>query len=424
MKRPRKYDLWLQDSYWPTKKTFLAILMFAGLLIALPPTAGAQSSAVNVSSVSQLQSAIAGLTSNTTILLADGTYNLTGTLFLPQNVSTVTIKGASGNRDTVIVKGPGMGNSTIPFGFWADNVNGVTFQDMTIRDFYQHAIILNGGVNNPVFRNLHIIDIGDQFLKNNPTADGLNGDDNGLLENSLLEYSSVAPDSYTNGLDVHRGKNWIVRNTTFKNFRSSGSLAGPAVLIWNGSSDTTVVRSTFINNQRDISFGLDPNRPADQSPDHARGLIANNFMYKTGNIAPDVPIAVFDSPQTKVYYNTILLNGGYPNAIEYRFSGTTGVDIKNNLTDGSIVARDGASGSVGNNVTNATSSLFTNSAAGDLHLRSTATIAIDRGISVEVSDDIDGQSRPQGPASDIGADEYSSTLPIPIPAPPSNLVLK
>ena len=101
-------------------------------------------------------------------------------------------------------------------------------------------------------------------------------------------------------------------------------------------------------------------------------------MYKTGSIAPDVPIAVFDSPQTKVYYNTILLNGGYPNAIEYRFSGTTGVDIKNNLTDGSIVARDGASGSVSNNVTNATSSLFMNPASGDLHLRSTATIAIDK----------------------------------------------
>jgi hypothetical protein len=73
MMRARKYDLWLADSYWTTKKTFLAILLFAGLLIALPLPAGAQSSSVNVSSVSQLQSAIAGLTSNTTILLADGT---------------------------------------------------------------------------------------------------------------------------------------------------------------------------------------------------------------------------------------------------------------------------------------------------------------------------------------------------------------
>jgi hypothetical protein len=383
------------------------------------------SSTVNVSNVSGLQSAIAGLTSDKTITLADGTYNLTGTLYLPQNISNVTIKGASGNRDAVVIKGPGMTNSTVPFGFWADNISGITFQDMTIRDFNQHAIILSGGVDSPIFRNLHIIDIGDQFLKNNPTADSLNGVDNGILENSLLEYTSTAPDSYTNGLDVHRGKDWLVRNNTFKNFRSDAGIAGPAILIWNGSSDATVARNTFLNNQRDISLGLDPTKPVGGSTDHARGLIANNFIYKTANIAPDVPVAVFDSPQTKVYYNTILLNGGYPNAIEYRFSRTTGVDIKNNLTDASIVARDGASASVGNNVINATTTLFVNPAAGDLHLRETATAAIDKGITVSVTNDIDGQSRPQGVSSDIGADEFSSLTTSPsLPAAPNNLVVK
>jgi hypothetical protein len=396
----------------------------ATVTVTLPPTTQPPSSSVNVSNVSGLQSAIAGLTSNKTILLADGTYNITGTLYLPQNVSNVAIKGVSGNRDAVIIRGPGMTNSSVAFGFWADNVNGVTFQDMTIRDFNQHAIILNGGVDSPVYRNLHIIDIGDQFLKNNPTLDGLNGIDNGILENSLLEYSSTAPDSYTNGLDVHRGKNWIVRGNTFKNFRSSVGLAGPAVLIWNGSSDTTVVRNTFMNNQRDISLGLDPTKPAGGVTDHARGLIANNFIYKTSSIGPDVPIAVFDSPQTKVYYNTILVNGGYPNAIEYRFSRTTGVDIKNNLTDASIISRDGASGFVSNNVTNATSNMFVNPATGDLHLRSTASTAIDKGMSVAVSDDFDGQSRLAGNAPDVGADEYNPSTSLSPPAAPGNLVVR
>ena len=386
--------------------------------ITTPPP----SSTVNVSNVSGLQSAIAGLTSNATVLLADGTYNLTDTLYLPQNISNVTIKGASGNRDAVIIKGPGMTNSAIAFGFWADNVSGITFQDITIRDFNQHAIILNGGVDSPVYRNLHIIDIGDQFLKNNPTADGLNGIDNGILENSLLEYTSTAPDSYTNGLDVHRGKNWTIRNNTFKNFRVAADLAGPAVLVWNGSSDTTVVRNTFINNQRDISLGLDPTKPVDGTTDHARGIIANNFIYKTSSIAPDVPIAVFDSPQTKVYYNTVLVNGGYPNAIEYRFSRTTGVDIKNNLLDAAITARDGATATVANNITNALSALFVNPTAGDLHLKQTATVAIDKGIAVSVTDDFDGEARPQGAASDIGADEYTTSLTA--PAAPSSLVLQ
>jgi hypothetical protein len=380
---------------------------------------------VAVSTLSQLQNAVMSLVSNSTLAIADGTYNLNAPLYLPRAISNVTIKGASGNRDAVIIKGPGMMNSSVAFGFWADNVSGITFQDMTIRDFNQHAIILNGGVDNPVFRNLHIIDIGDQFLKNNPTADRLNGVDNGVLENSLLEYTSTAPDSYTHALDVHRGKNWIVRNNTFRNFRLNGALAGPTILIWNGSSDTTVTRNVFINNQRDIAFGLDANMPSDQAPDHARGLIANNFIYKTGTIAPDVSIGVFDSPQTKVYHNTILMSGGYPNAIEYRFAGTTGVDIKNNLTDAKIVSRDGASGSVSTNVTNAASSLFVNPAAGDLHLKQTASVAIDKGIAVSVTDDFDGQPRPQGVSSDIGADEFSSSTTAPTaPTAPDNLVLK
>jgi hypothetical protein len=292
---------------------------------------------------------------------------------------------------------------------------------MTIRDFSQHGIILNGGVDNPVFQNLHIIDIGDQFIKANPTSNGLEGIDNGILENSVLQYTSLAPDDYTNGLDVHRGRNWIVRNNVFKNFRSSAGLAGPAVLVWNGSSDTTVVRNTFIDNQRDVSLGLSPNKPVDRSSDHARGLVANNFVHKTPSINPDVAIAAFDSPETKIYYNTILLNGSYPNAIEYRFSGTTAVDIKNNLTDARIVSRDGASGSVSNNVTNATASMLKNPVAGDLHLQSTASSAIDKGISVSVNDDFDGDSRPIGIASDIGADEYGSSLS---PAAPSNLILR
>ena len=393
----------------------------SAMVTVTPASSPPPSSSVKVSNVSGLQSAIAGLTSNATVLLADGNYNLTSTLYLPQNISNITIKGASGNRDAVVIKGPGMTNSSISFGFWADNVNGITFQDMTIRDFSEHAIILNGGVDSPVFRNLHIIDIGDQFLKTNPTADKLNGVDNGILENSVLEYTSAAPDSYTNGLDVHHGKNWIVRGNTFKNFRVPGDLAGPAVLLWNGSSDTTVVRNMFINNQRDISLGLDPNKPVNAT-DHARGIIANNFIYKTGSIAPDVPLAVFDSPQTKVYYNTVLLNGAYPNAVEYRFSRTTGVDIKNNLTDASIVSRDGASGSVSNNITNAATAMFVS--PGDLHLKQTATAAIDKGVWVSVTDDFDGQARPQGTASDIGADEFSSTPGQPVPAAPSNLVLQ
>src|SRR3989337_1880239 len=133
-----------------TKKKFVGLYYFlAFLFIALlPQSIQAQSATVNVSSVSELKSAINSLISNETILLADGIYDLTGTLYLPPNISNVTIKGASGHRDAVVIRGNGM-SGTIPFGFWANNVNGVTFANVTIRDFQQHGIILNGRVDNP-----------------------------------------------------------------------------------------------------------------------------------------------------------------------------------------------------------------------------------------------------------------------------------
>ena len=87
-----------------------------------------------------------------------------------------------------------------------------------------------------------------------------------------------------------------------------------------------------------------------------------------------------------------------------------------------MAGRDGATGSVSNNITNATSAMFVNTAAADLHLTQTATMAIDKGVAVSVTDDFDGQARPQGVAFDIGADEYAPSATTLLA--PSNLVLK
>jgi hypothetical protein len=100
------------------------------------------------------------------------------------------------------------------------------------------------------------------------------------------------------------------------------------------------------------------------------------------------------------------MNGAYPNAIEYRFSGTTGVQIRNNLTDAPIVSRDGASATVNGNVTNAQNSWFVNAAIGDLHLVAAATAAINTATPIGVGSDYDGQLRPSGSAPDVGADEF------------------
>ena len=117
---------------------------------------------------------------------------------------------------------------------------------------------------------------------------------------------------------------------------------------------------------------------------------------------------VADSPDTEVLHNTVLLSGTYPNAIEYRFVGTTNALIANNLVDADIRSRAGAGAVLIGNATNATPDLFVDPFNGDLHLVSSAILAIDRvAVQPDAVLDFDDRVRPQGIAADIGAHELA-----------------
>jgi hypothetical protein len=396
---------------------------------------------INVSTVSQLESAVTNLQSGQTIMIAPGTYDLTGTLYVPQGLTNIAIRGATGNAGDVVIQGDavldptspyngsdiwgtGSGISgTIPFGIWLGNVQGVTIADLTLKDFVYDAIILNAGVQSPLIHNVVMLDTGEQLLKSNPDGSG-GGVNNGVVEYCTIGYTSLAPNNYTNGLDLVTVQNWIIRNNLFQNINTtnplttsggSGALAGPAVLVWGassgyGSKNCTVEDNTFINCQREIAFGL--NAPTSITDDNTGGIIENNFIYRSGTQHGDVSIGVWNSPGTEVAYNTIILNGDYVNAIEYRFSTTTGVNILYNLTDSAITERDGATATVTGNVTSGVqSSWFVNESVGNLHLTAAATGAIGKGKYLpEVSTDYDGQARPSTGPTDVGADEYEAAI--------------
>ena len=77
-----------------------------------------------------------------------------------------------------------------------------------------------------------------------------------------------------------------------------------------------------------------------------------------------------------------------------------------------LTNRDGAQGTLTGNITNARAGWFVNPAAADLHLLATTTAAIDRAAALaDVTDDLDGDRRPIGPAPDVGADEYGVAPP-------------
>jgi len=79
---------------------------------------------------------------------------------------------------------------------------------------------------------------------------------------------------------------------------------------------------------------------------------------------------------------------------------------------------DGATATLGGNVTSASPALFVNPSAGDLHLAPTATSLFDGvGVLANAATDWDGRSRPRGAAADAGADEYVPSAP---PSTPKN----
>lgn len=368
---------------------------------ALPAPIG---TVVNVSTVSALQSAVWNAEPNTTIVVAPGTYQLANTLHL-ENVSNVSIRGATGNRDDVVLVGRGMTNAdyrNVPHGILLTNAQDVLIADLTIRDVWYHSVALNAGTERPVLHNLRLLDAGEQFVK--ASVDNVGGGvDGGIVQYSLIEYTTNAPTYYTNGVDVHTGIGWSIRDNVFRNIRGpAGQLAGPAVLVWNGSRDTVTSGNLFLNVERAIHYGLLGDRPND----HVGGSIHNNFIYRSSSQPGDVGIGVFNSPDTDVLHNTIVLSGTYPNAIEYRFSGTTGVVIANNLSDAAIARRDSAQGTISNNITTAGPEWFVDAAAGDLHLAATSP-AIDAALASATLFDFDGQSRPSGGAADVGADEVT-----------------
>lgn len=291
-----------------------------------PPLPSPSGTVVTVSTESALQAAVNSITSGTTILVQPGTYNLTSTLWLNRNVENVAIRGSTNSCDDVLLIGRGMSNASygnVPHGIWIGNARNVLVANLTIRDVYYHPIQLdpNAGAQAPRIYNVRLVDAGEQFVKSSARTSGASGVNDGIVEYSIMEYTTTARSNYTNGVDVHQGASWIVRHNLFRNIRApAGQLAGPAVLMWNGSRDSIIENNLFLNVQYGIALGLNGSK----ADDHVGGIVRNNFFHRNGSQSGDVGITINNSANTKVLHNTVIVSGTYSNGIEYRFPATHG----------------------------------------------------------------------------------------------------
>lgn len=395
----------------------------------LPPPTG---TTLTVSTVSQLENAVNTAAPGTTVLVADGTYNLDG-VYLRFAVPNVTLRSASGDRGAVVLDGNYQTTEIVQI-----VASNVTIADLTLREAYDHPIHVMSAdaahTNYTLIYNVHVVDPGQQAIKVNPASDGYYAD-YGVVACSHVELtdagrSHVRDDCYTGGLDAHQARGWTIRDNTIEGFWCSSGLSEHGIHLWRGCRDTLVERNVLRNNARGIGFGMAtsgdgrtyPDTPCPTATgyvDHYSGTIRNNVVFanRSGLFSSeygfDCGICLWNACNAQALHNTVYSTDPAHtfSAIEWRFSNTRAT-ITNNLVNATLRERDGASATLAGNVTGAAATWFVNALSGDLHLVATATSAIDQVTApAGLTDDVDADPRPIGPASDVGADEYGVPPP-------------
>ena len=355
----------------------------------------------------ELRRLVAEAKPGTTILLEDGEYRLDRMLDI--TTDRVVIRGRSGDRDKVIVRGDGMQEPNVGVAL-SISASHVTLAHLTVGYVRFHGVQVRGerGASNLVLQNIRVVNTGQQLIKGSVGSDG-RGPDDGLLACSRIEYTDHAPGDYTDGIDVLSGRGWIVRDNTFSRIRGPENrrAAGPAVLFWANSQNTIVERNLIVDSFRGIAFGLGPVngtvRDGERYFDHQGGRIRNNVVWNL-NSWGDEGIEANAARDLSIDHNTVLVEGQLPWSISIRFP-LTSVKVRNNLTNRAIILRDGGQADQQGNLATAARPWFVDAAAADLHLAGPTVPAVGAGVPLaDIVDDFDKSPRdPDTP--DAGAFE-------------------
>ena len=396
-----------------------------------PPLPEKTGNVITVTTVSELQSAVNDPTPNTTILVADGTYELQG-IYLWFDTPGVTLRSASGNREAVVIDGNYETTEIVTIA-----ASNIIIADLTIQRACTHSIHVvstdGGNTENTLIYNVHIIDPREQAVKINPHGAKIYFPDNGTVACSHIEMTdegrSHVSGCYTGGVDAHQAWGWTIRDNLIEGFWCEQGLSEHGIHLWTGSRDTVVERNVLVDNARGIGFGLmqdgsgrtyddDPCPGATGYVGHFDGIIRNNFVFVSrdalfaSQYGFDCGICLWQACGAKALHNTVVSTDEPFSSIEWRFSNTD-VELVNNLVSHNLRDRGGVV-SLAGNLEGALLSLFVDGAGGDLHLAAGASSAIDRGEAITeglCDDDIDGDPRPIGSAPDVGADEYGTPPP-------------
>jgi hypothetical protein len=385
---------------------------------------------VHPADADSLRDIVGSAATGTTVLLHDGTYDMSGGDSIHRLVFStpgVTLRSASGNPQNVVLDGGYVTGELVSIA-----ASNITIAELTLTRAYYHPIHVTGAAdadieNTRIYR-VRIIDPGEQAIKVNPSTQNHYAD-NGIVECCHLELTDsgraeIRNNCYTGGVDAHAAWNWVIRLNTIVGFWCSSGLSEHGIHLWRKCRATLVERNQIIDCARSIGFGLaetaavnERQYPDDPYPnsgymDHIDGVIRNNFVFAqssalfASDFGFDSGIALAQARGAKVVHNTVVSTQAPFASLEYRFENTA-AEIKNNLLSHNLMERNNAQADCAGNQEEAPLTFFVDGAGGDLHLDTVGGVAaIDAGVDLAAGlcdEDIDGEMR-SGPR-DVGADE-------------------
>jgi uncharacterized protein (TIGR03382 family) len=376
---------------------------------------------IDVTTTAELLSAINNAQPGDTIVLADGTYAMTGatcaanaTALDPITVRGSETLGAHIELDAL----EGFKVSGAHWHFENLDVRGVCANDSDC----EHAFHVFGAADGFVLRDSRVLDFNAQLKVNAAMVGGVMV----MPNDGLVEYNEIADTrgrntaNPTTKLNIDTGNDWIIRGNFIHDAQKlGGDATSYAAFMKSGGKRGLMERNLVVcslmtmgGTRIGLSFGgggtapqfcapaYDANTPCDV--EHDGGTMRNNIIANCS----DVGIYLNRGKDSHILYNTLVGTGG----IDFRFDTTSGEAAGNVLTS-AVRTRDGATMAATMNQEDVAVTTFQQwyrqPLLGDLHVIGDVSSLLDHGTARhDVPNDYCGATRPLLTIA-LGAIEHS-----------------
>jgi MYXO-CTERM domain-containing protein len=392
-------------------------------LALLLVSASAHARVVPVATPAELTAAIGAAVAGDEIVLADGTYALTGATCSAVGTSAAPIVVRAANPKLAKIEFNGTEGFKVSGAYWTFedlDITGVCPSDPTC----EHAFHVTGAAHYFVLRGSKVTDFNAQVKVNAAMVGAaMVTPNNGLIENNDIgDTGERLTSNPTTKLNIDTGDDWVIRRNYIHDFaKGMGDYISYGAFFKSGGKRgimernlviCQIVPDTVMTYRIGLSLGgggtapqfcapaFNANTPCD--PEHTDGIIRNNIIVNCS----DVGIYLNKGKNSHLLYNTLIATSG----IDFRYLGSTGEAI-GNVLGGLIRNRENATSTQTANVENVILGVFqmwySEPLTGNLGVKGNVGSLIGQGPTTPlVTDDYCGRARPAG-AWTQGALEHS-----------------